>query len=269
MKALRVQVERVVRPIRASNLRKDRMREELLSHLTRLFDEEMVRSSNAQFATAEAIRRFGDAPSLSSELQSSVPWLERWAFLSFPKSGPIRRRPGESPVRYVLRSNGWGLGLAIAGCMLLALVVTIASGQRPHRVDEPAASQLLIFMMAIAAIQFATMIGEGLLAEGIRRALERHAAASTAVERRRAIRRIVAYAAMSSAVLGGAFAGLMISIAMFIPIPLITREFFWWITVGAAVLAVPFTMLQAWSWKASTRRVEDWDSLEFDEPRSA
>ena len=35
MKALRVQVERVVRPIRASSLRKDRMREELLHYYER------------------------------------------------------------------------------------------------------------------------------------------------------------------------------------------------------------------------------------------
>ena len=41
MKALRVQVERVVRPVRASSRRKDRMREELLAHLLRLYDEEL------------------------------------------------------------------------------------------------------------------------------------------------------------------------------------------------------------------------------------
>ncbi len=96
MNALRIQVERVVRPIWASNLRKDQMREELLAHLTRLFEEELARAGDVESATAEAIRRFGDAGALTRELQEAVPWLERWAFFDFPVYGPIRAPPWEN-----------------------------------------------------------------------------------------------------------------------------------------------------------------------------
>ena len=62
MKALRIHVERVVRPIRASNRRKDRMREELLAHLVGLFDEErreraMTRRPRPARSAALATRR--------------------------------------------------------------------------------------------------------------------------------------------------------------------------------------------------------------------
>ena len=269
MKALRVQVERVVRPIRASYLRKDRMREELLVHLTRLFDEELARTGNAQLATAEAIRRFGDATPLARELQASVPRLERWAFLSVPYSGPIRRRRGESPVRYILRANCWGLAMGTVAFSLFALVLLTVVSLRPHRADQPTASQLFLLLMGTAAIQSAPMICQGLLCEGIRQQLERRAAAATAVARRQATWRIVGYSSVNSVVLGAAFAGLMLLIDRSGPIPFITRAQFWWITLVAVFLGLPLTLLQSWSWKANTRRFENWDSLDLDEQQAA
>ena len=269
MKALRVQVERVVRPIRASYLRKDRMREELLGHLTRLYDEELVRTGDTQLATSEAIRRFGDAPSLKRELQASVPWLERLAFLSLPYSGPIRRRKGESPVRYVLRANCLGWALGTVAISLFALVLATIVSQRPHRADQPTASQLFLLLMGTAAIQSVPMICQGLLCEGIRQQLERHAVAATAIERSRIIWRIVGYSSVSSVVLGAAFAGVMLLIDMFSPIPFITRAQFCWIILAAVIFGLPLTLLQSWSWRANTRRFENWDSLDLDEQRTA
>jgi hypothetical protein len=268
MKVLRAQVERVVRPIRASSFRKDRMREELLSHLIRQFDEELARTGDAQFSTAEAIRRFGDAVSLARELQASVPWLERWAFSSFPNSGPIRRRSGESPVRYIIRMNCWAGAFGTAIYAVFALVIMIAGSQRPHRIDQPTSSQLLVFCMGLAAIQFAGMIGLGLLSEGIRQQLESHSAAGTAVEQRTATWRIVCYTVTSSAMWGCSFAGLMLLIE-YACIPFITRAQFWWIIFGAAAVGLPLTLRQAWDWKALTRRFENWDSLDLDEQPSA
>jgi hypothetical protein len=269
MKALRVQVERVVRPIRASYLRKDRMREELLAHLTRLFDEELTRTGDAQWAMSEAIHRFGDATQLARELQASVPRLERWAFLSVPYSAPIRRRKGESPVRYVLRANCLGWALGTVAISLFALVLATIVSLRPHRADQPTASQMFLLLMGTAAIQIVLMICQGLLCEGIRQQLERRAAAATAFARRRATWRIVGYSSVSSVVLGAAFAGLMLLIDMFSPIPFITRAQFWWIILAVVVFGLPLTLLQSWSWKANTRRFENWDSLDLDEQQAA
>jgi hypothetical protein len=268
MKSLRVQVERVVRPIRASHLRKDRMREELLAHLIRLFDEELARTNDAQSATSEAIRRFGDASSLARELQASVPWLERWGFFSFPNSGPIRRRPVESPVRYIMRMNCWAGAFGIAFYASLAFVIIIAGNQRARQIDQPPASQLLAYCMGLAAIQFAGLIGLGLLSEGIRQELENHAVSESTVERRRATWRIVCYTVTGSVVWGCSFAGTLLLVE-FAFIPFISRAQFWCITLGATALGMPLTLRQAWHWKALTRRFENWDSLDLDEQPSA
>ncbi len=169
MNALRIQVERVVRPIRASNLRKDRMREELLAHLTRLFEDERSRSGDVESAVAEATRRFGDAPALTRELQQGVPWLERFAFVNL--GGPIRRRAGESPVRYLLRVNDWASAVGITFYSLLALVPATMRGRWPHRADQITSGRLFLFGICTVAIQSAMVIGGGLLVEGIRRKL--------------------------------------------------------------------------------------------------
>ena len=269
MKPLRVQVERVVRPLRASPLRKDRMREELLAHLTRLHEEELARTGDPQLATTDAIGRFGDAGSLTCELQASVPRLERWAYFSFPVGGPLRRRRGESPVRYILRSNGWGLLFGVTGYALLALGVAVASSLRPHRVDQPTIGQMAVFFVGIAALQVAAMIVGALLSEGIRRELENRTTATTALERRVATWSIVGYAILSSAGLGAACAGLMFLIEALLPFPLITRAQFWPIVCAGGAVGLPLVLLQSWSWKASNRRFENWDSLDLDEQCSA
>jgi hypothetical protein len=265
MKALRIQVERVVRPIRARYERKDRMREELLAHLTRLYEDELSRTGDPQSATAGAICRFGDPRALSRELQASVPWLERWAFVRLPICGPIRRRRGESPLRYMLRLNSW----VLACFALIALVVGTIASRRPHRADQVPASQVFVSLACFGLLQYAGMIGLGLLSEGIRQELERHAAAATAVERRKAIWRIVGYAAVGSALLGATSAGIMLWFEAFIPVSFITRAQFWGITAAAIALGPLFMLKHAVDRKASARRFENWESLDLDEHATA
>ena len=150
MKALRIQVERVVRPIRASYLRKDRMREELLAHLTRLYEEELARSGDAESAAAEAIGRFGDAPALSRELQAERPLARTLGIRPLAGFGPTRRRHGESPLRYLLRLNCWGLAIGIPCYALIALVVGTIASRRPHRADQVPTSQVFVFLACVA-----------------------------------------------------------------------------------------------------------------------
>lgn len=58
------------------------IREELLAHVTAVFDEELARLGDGQAAVDETARRFGIAAELESQLQASVPWLERFFLIS-------------------------------------------------------------------------------------------------------------------------------------------------------------------------------------------
>lgn len=264
MNALRVQVERVVRPIRANSGRKDRMREELLAHLTRLHEEELARRRDEAQATAAALERFGDAASLSRELQGSIPWVESWACVPVLGWMQIRRRVGESAVRYILRMNAWILAISTGYYLLMMLVILIARGGR-HRVDQPTPSQILILFAGLIFIQGVGLLGQGLFCEGIRQELMRRAAAADARGRRKATWRIVGYGAANSALLGAAFAAGMLVIGVASPISFITRAQFWWITLGAVILGVYCTLLQSWSWHSSMRRFENWESLDIED----
>jgi hypothetical protein len=70
-------VERAVRPVRATVSRKQHMREELLAHVTAIFEEEIETSSNERIALERTGQRFGDPQELSRELESSIPVLNR------------------------------------------------------------------------------------------------------------------------------------------------------------------------------------------------
>jgi hypothetical protein len=52
---LKIVVERAVRPIRASMSRKRKMREELMAHVSAVFEEEAARLDNEQAATSSAL----------------------------------------------------------------------------------------------------------------------------------------------------------------------------------------------------------------------
>jgi len=268
MKALRVQVERIVRPIRASNTRKDQMREELLVHLTRLFDEERMRNDDVESAATAAITRFGEATALTADLQAGVPWLERWAFAKLPYGGPLRRRPGESPGRYVLRSTCVGL---VCGTLSMAIVLSIvvaAQSSKPHRMTEPVGSKVLLYMLGTAAILYPGTIANGLLCERVRQSLESRVAAQSATERKKANARIAVYTALSCAVWGCSAAGMMLLLNSGIPNFMSNAQILW-ITVSASAAGVPLTLLQSRDWLRTNRRFENWDSLELDEPSAA
>ncbi len=174
MKALRVQVERVVRPVRASSRRKDRMREELLAHLLRLYDEELSRSGNPETATAAAISRFGDAAQLTRELQDSVPAYERWGMTDIAPRGRAKRRVGESPLRYLVRTNAIGLGVGgLLGMAILLVALAFAQPGQAHRAEAISFTQALLFMLGVYAIEVVAIFCGVLLSERMRRLMER------------------------------------------------------------------------------------------------
>jgi hypothetical protein len=132
MRDLKVHVERIVRPIRASGRRKDRMREELLAHLTATYQEEVKRDGDESAALARALERFGDPDELRRELQASVPLADRILFAEFLGHSRyvafVRRlgkQPAESALRFAARVT---LAVAVlwgsVDALFIALIVT-------------------------------------------------------------------------------------------------------------------------------------------------
>jgi hypothetical protein len=121
---LKILVERAVRPVRASMCRKGKMREELLAHVTAVFEEEVARLGDEQAALARTAQRFGDPAELTGQLQEAVPALER---VVERLAGWVSVRPGEATprraVRYVLSSAGIALLLLLVMLLLLRGVV--------------------------------------------------------------------------------------------------------------------------------------------------
>jgi hypothetical protein len=76
---LKVLVERAVRPVQASTPRKHKMREELLAHVSAVFEEEAARLGEEQLALERTAQRFGNPADLAGQLQESVPASDRWA----------------------------------------------------------------------------------------------------------------------------------------------------------------------------------------------
>jgi hypothetical protein len=75
-------VESALGSVRASADRKSAIREELLSHVTAVFTEELAQRGNERAALAAARQRFGAPEDVSTELQESVPLTERWFLIS-------------------------------------------------------------------------------------------------------------------------------------------------------------------------------------------
>jgi hypothetical protein len=93
-------VERAVRPLQASMARKRRMRDELLAHLSAIFDEELARHNDPFVAVEAAAQRFGNLSELILELQMTVPRFEQWEARLEPIFG---WRAPETVVRWMAR----------------------------------------------------------------------------------------------------------------------------------------------------------------------
>lgn len=113
-------VERIVRPVRASIVRKRKMREELLTHLTAIYEKELARRSEPAAAVREAVRRFGAPAELTAELQSTVPVRER---IGYRMDRWFGWRAPETAARWMLRAAGQSF-LAMAVTVLVSTVVS-------------------------------------------------------------------------------------------------------------------------------------------------
>jgi hypothetical protein len=126
---LKVIVERAVRPVVASAGRKNRMREELLAHLTAIAEDELASHGDERRALQRATERFGSASTLSRDLQMSLPCRERWAAHI---ENTFARRSGQSAIRYALRLS---VVLLILDALLICTVFGLTA-LLSHRVES-------------------------------------------------------------------------------------------------------------------------------------
>jgi hypothetical protein len=89
---LKIIVERVARPVRATTTRKRRMREELLSHVTAVFEEE-AKLHEESVAIARTAARLGDVGELTRQLQAAVPSSDALAYAVESFVGIITQEP--------------------------------------------------------------------------------------------------------------------------------------------------------------------------------
>jgi hypothetical protein len=147
-------VERVVRPVAAGCARKRKMREELLAHLSSIYDEELTRLGDPATAIHEAARRFGDPLELSRELQSTLPAFERIYYCYERWYG---WRAPESVARWMGR-------LAVQLFFLFAVMVVMAAAVVLHEFGWSANAWIAIRPLAAMSLLVApTVFTLGLL----------------------------------------------------------------------------------------------------------
>jgi len=114
---LKILVERAVRPVRASFARKRKMREELLAHVSDVFEEELARLGEEQMALERAAQRFGNPAELTGQLQATIPAGDAIDRL-------LCGQPDESTLRAATRLASWNLALAV----IVFIAATFVSG---------------------------------------------------------------------------------------------------------------------------------------------
>jgi len=155
-----VVVERAVRPVRAGMARRRRMREELLAHLTAIFEEELQRLGDEQAALDQAAERFGDPKELSEQLDAGVPAWHRLRH----HTEQFRLRPGESPMRFVRKCVLFSF-VAYPAVLLMALPLWLIRGRAGEF------GLLLRIFGVLCVISFGMSLAMEFLTVGMRQAL--------------------------------------------------------------------------------------------------
>ncbi|WP_020470407.1 hypothetical protein [Zavarzinella formosa] len=114
---LKTIVERAVRPVRASSSRKQKMREELLAHVSGVYEEESAKPGGDQAALERTALRFGNPAEVTNQLEESVPVGD--GLLQFWEG-----RPGESKWRGAFRF----IWVGAAVCLALLGIALFAAG---------------------------------------------------------------------------------------------------------------------------------------------
>ena len=159
---LKVIVERAVRPVKASFLWKKKTREELLAHVTAVFEDELPRCGDETKALSQVEKRFGDPSDLARTLQESVSTKYRTGFYFEILIGP---RAGESLLMRAFRNGIMsfvGETIALFAASLLTL---------PFRGNTLELGFSIFLPMLVSAYLGAIVFAATLLSNGLERAL--------------------------------------------------------------------------------------------------
>jgi hypothetical protein len=243
---LKIIVERAVRSVSASTSRKRRMREELLAHVSGVFEEESAKLDNERAALERTALRFGSPVDVTRQLQDTVPARDA-----------VRRywegQPGEPVLRTAIRF-AWVTGtFALALAVFLLAITVLAVGP----VGAWPREALIQCTCAVFAVP-AGLSGLVLMTSWMENALDRPAGRS---------RLKVAVVAAGS------------SLFLLLLLAAVSRPF-WsaqWDFLGAVVIAViagfPVVSAPAWTYvlaqeSFSRRRYhEEWAHLELEPSR--
>jgi hypothetical protein len=155
---LKIIVERAVRPVRASTSHKRKMREELLAHVSAVFEEEAKRGDDSA-ALERVAARFGRPAELTQQLQESVRLGDRISWFVEKLVGfPAR----ESTLRRAIRHAGLVCGF----CTVFLALTILAHSNR----SEWLTTARIPSLFAAVAMAFLTFCGT-LLAGALRQAL--------------------------------------------------------------------------------------------------
>jgi hypothetical protein len=127
---LKIMVERAVRPVLASSSRKRKIREELLAHVTAVFEEEKAKLGQDQAALDRTAQRFGGASELTRQLQESVPRVDAWDRFGDDLGGPANESALGRAARFGLLSTLLGSILALIVLFLVWPLGTLAKDLR-------------------------------------------------------------------------------------------------------------------------------------------
>jgi len=258
---LRTQVERIVRPIRATAHRKNRMREELLAHLGELYQQELLaHPDNKVAALTVACKRFGEPAALRAELQATVPAVERFLALPLPSAqGRFQRRPGESTLDYTRRTVVWAT--VINAVVWLLLVLVCAIGLQRERARYTSSGGILT-LIAVYVVSFPLLAyGPALLCEQVWRTWQKRSAADGSARRRATVSAALWLSAVLAVYVGSTalFLALMTRAVTY---PLVSAFWFWIIISSSALVGLLIALLQM----RDLQRWQLWDGLVIDEP---
>lgn len=142
---LKTIVERAVRPLPIITRRKRQFREELLAHLTAVFDDEFTRLGDESAALEKTRQRFGDPRAITAELRHSLTRRDGWAAFWEALFARIDFRPGDSQRQMLVKTVGLTLATFVATELALLLPGLVFRAKMPSLEDS-------LFMSAVVSI---------------------------------------------------------------------------------------------------------------------
>jgi hypothetical protein len=151
---LRIIVERAVRPVRASIARKRKMREELLAHVTAVFEDESRRGDELT-ALERTAQRFGAPSEITQQLQAAVPAKDSASWF-------IEALIGFPPRAGALRQAVWHAFLVVCICAACMVIFFTFTGRWSEWLTVTRLPALLAPAYMGVLMFFSSLLGRGM-----------------------------------------------------------------------------------------------------------